>query len=581
MLLELKVDNFAIISSLLFSPSGGLNVLSGETGAGKSLVADALASLILGQTGDEFVKSGAESAKISGLFQTKDARQKQIDNLLQSKGIAPEPDGQIILSCEIKKAGRSSFRINSESCSRSLMQEVGSLLADIHGQSDHLSLLNPHKHLQILDTFSGTTEQAAKFAAGYKTLKEHIEKYRLIQANINERVSQAEFLTFQLNEIKQAKLKEGEEDELSARQKVLSQAESIKNSCFEARGALSGDGFGTSAESNVAAASALIERLSQKDPSLKELAQRLKEASLEISDCAQSISDYADSLEFSPQALEDTENRLSVIRSLKRKHGGDVASVIQKAEEIEKQLCLLSTSEEDLSALKGQIKESLTLLGSLGEELLKARQKGASRLQGAVETELADLNMASVRFRADFSIEESSNGLPFSDGKRYAYSEDGVGNLQFVAQTNLGEEFKALNKIASTGEMSRFTLALKSALAESEQTPTLVFDEIDIGIGARSGHILGRKIYNISRSRQVICVTHLAQIAAYADDHFSVRKESNDGFTQSNLHHLKCNEIIEELGTMLSGLQSATKEQAAKELINTVEDYKKGIVKLF
>ena len=582
MLLELKVENFAIISSLLFNPSSGLNVLSGETGAGKSLVADALTVLILGQSGEELVKSGTESAKISGLFQTTGVRQQQISILLQSKGIIAETDGQIILSCEIKKSGRSVFRINGESCARSLMQEVGSLLVDIHGQSDHLSLLNTNKHLEILDIFSNTVTQATAFAAAYKMLKEHIDRYRYLQTVISERAAQTEFLAFQLSEIKQAKLTNGEEEELLNRQKILSQAENIKNICAEAQNALSGDTYGFSTENNVSTAAALIERLSQKDPSLQEVALRLQAAAVEISDCVKTITDYSHHLEFSAQALEETENRLALIRSLKRKHGGvDIAAILDKAQEIERQLTSLSVSQEDLTALKKQIKENLSSLGALGEQLLQERQKGAQRLQQAVENELQELNMGLVRFKVDFALTEVSNGLPFRNGQRYVYNESGVGSVQFLAQTNPGDELKALSKIASTGEMSRFTLALKSVLAQSEQTPTLVFDEIDIGVGARNGHILGRKIYNIARTRQVICVTHLAQIAAYAQSHFRVHKENTESFTQSSLQHLQDEEVLEELGIMLAGtVQSAAKEQTAMELLKTAQDYQKGITNL-
>jgi len=576
MLLELKVENFAIISSLLFCPGSGMNVISGETGAGKSLIADALSALILGQTGEEMVRSGTDNAKITGLFQTNGITQKKTNDLLLSKGLRPETDGQILLSCEIKKSGRSVFRINGEICSRSFIQEIGSFLADIHGQSDHLSLLNATKHLEILDTFCHTSEKAHLFALGYQTLKQNIENYRARQVWLNERSSQIDFLTFQLNEIKHAKLKAGEEEELLTRQKILCQTESLKVSCAEAFQAVNGDGLSHSAVNNIATAASLIEHLSQKDPSLKGLAQRLLAITVELEDCASTISEYSDHLEFSPQALEEIELRLSQIRLLKRKYGVDVPTILEKACSIEEELTLLSTSKEDLSALREQIKAELSSLGSLGEDLLLERQKGAKKLQQAVQAELADLDMGSVDFKVDFICLEASNGLPFSDTKRYAYNENGVGSVQFMVKTNLGEDFKPLNRIASTGEMSRFTLALKGALSQSGQTPTLVFDEIDIGVGARSGHLLGRKIFDISRERQVICVTHLAQIAAYAQNHFKVHKASSNGVTYSTMRLLKDHEIIEELGIMLSGTQSSVKEMAAKELRQVATDYRES-----
>jgi len=575
MLLELKVENFAIISSLLFMPSSGLNVLSGETGAGKSLIADALAALILGKTDDELIKSSADSAKINGLFTTSGSRRAKINKLLQNKGLSVDAFGQLVLACEIKRAGRSSFRINGDICSRTVMQEVGSLLVDIHGQSDHLSLLNTASHLEILDRFSLSTAQSAEYGEHYKTLKANIEYYKSLQAAAQERIKQADFLTFQLNEIRQARLKDGEEEELTTRKNVLTATDSIKSACFDAYHLLNGERMGNlSVENNTAQAAKTIERLTIKDPSLKELAERLRAAALEISDCAGEIHNYADALEFSPAALEETENRLSIIRALKRKYGIDIAAILKKENDLEKELNTLNTVQQDLQNLRSQIKLQQASLGDLGEKLLKARQGGALALQSKVENELKDLNMPDVLFKVDFMLTIAPNGLPFSDGQHYVYNENGIGAVQFLIKTNPGEDFKPLNKIASTGEMSRFTLALKSALADIDSTPTLVFDEIDIGVGARSGHILGRKIYCIACNRQVICVTHLAQIAAYAQSHFTVRKESADGFTQSNLRQLSGQGVLNELAIMLSGTQSTIKEQAAREVLAEADEYK-------
>jgi DNA repair protein RecN (Recombination protein N) len=556
-LFELRVRNLAIIESLDWNLGGGLNVITGETGAGKSLVIDAVETLLEGKVGEEDIRHGSNEAHVEGVFDLPENEHlAPLRELLDEKGLKSE-EGNLVISCETRRHGRSVLRINGHAVTRAILRQVGRLLIDIHGQSEHLSLLDTKYHLDFLDGYGHTLELRRSFTAKAAELhKLEQELKELVEAE-KDAARRQEFLRFQLDEIKKAELRPGEEEELEKERSLLSSAEKLKEMSFQAYQALcKEDASRDSAPAldKLNEALAVMKKLVELDPSLSQQLTSLEEAVYKVEETAREINAYGGKLEHNPERLEEVETRFEIIKNLKRKYGHSVADILSYLEKTEKELEGITHSSERQAELQQARAELKAEMGKIAAELSAARTAAAEKLVAEVSKELKDLSMSQVEFQVSLTRDEAEDGIPLEE-KTYAFKDDGVDVVEFMASTNPGEPVKPIAKIASTGEISRFTLALKCALSEVDSIPILIFDEIDIGVGGRSGEIIGKKLWALARNRQVICVTHLPQIAAYADAHYNVHKEESGDRTVSMLQAIEGEERTKEIAVMLGGPQ--------------------------
>ena len=580
MLFELSVKNFGIIEEITWKPTGGLNVITGETGAGKSLVVDAVEALLSGQANEEDIRTDTDEAEIEGLFKLPDTgTAERLKALLIEKDITPEEDS-LIFSCVFRRQSRTTPRINRQAVPRALLREIGTFLVDIHGQSGHLSLLDKENHLEFLDSYAHNGKLRQEFADKVSELHRKEQELRELAGKADGFSKQTELLDFQINEIRQAELIDGEDTELETELTVLSSTEKLKATSYEVYSLLSGDDNTMSSSSAIDRlndALPMLGRMLETDPSLKTRFDRLESAAYELAEIAREVKNYGEGLDYNPEQLEEVQGRLELIRILKRKYGNSIGEILEYQVNAEKELEGLAFSDERIEQLGPEIEQLKIDMGELADEITCERVKAADMLEESVKKELTDLEMAGVEFRVDINRELDEEGLPLPDGNWYRYSNNGIDDVEFMASTNPGEAMKPLAKIASTGEISRFMLALKCALAEADTIPVLVFDEIDIGVGGRSGEVIGRKLWNLSRTHQVTCVTHLPQIAAFADSHFSVTKASAGDRTVSNIRSLSEEDRLNELAEMVSGpdiTESAL--STARELLQRADRWKKS-----
>jgi DNA repair protein RecN (Recombination protein N) len=581
LLLELRVRDLGIIEEMSWCPAEGLNVITGETGAGKSLVIDAV-ELLLGVKGaEDVIRHGAEQARIEAVFDLSRERDS-LQELLEEKALGDDED-TLVIGCEVRRRGPGSLRVNGHTVPRSVLRRIGGLLVDIHGQSEHLSLLDSKTHLDYLDAFAHTMELREEFNARAVELSNLQQELRTLENDAKEHARREEYLRFQIDEINRARLKDGEEMELERERNILASTEKLKAISYEAYCALYG------ADDTRQAAPAL-ERLSEAARALKKLVEvdagqaqqlALLEGSIQsLTELARDVRGYSERMEYDPERLDEVITRLETITGLKRKYGQTIADILDYLTRAERELEDVQSSAERRTALEKGIAGLKREMGDMASRLSNERAEASVRLTGSVKNELRDLSMSRVEFEVHFNQQPADDGIPLPDGKTYAVVNGGVDTVEFLVSTNPGEPLQPLARIASTGEISRFTLALKGALSGVDNIPVLIFDEIDIGIGGRSGEIIGEKLCRLARDRQVICVTHLPQIAAFADAHFSVHKEVSGSRTLSLLQNLNGEARIGELAEMLAGPQyTATSLKGAREIRLKAEAWKKANIK--
>lgn len=583
MLLELRVKDLGIIEQINWSLSCGLNVISGETGAGKSLVIDSVEALLEGKVDDEVIRYGASQAHLEGVFALPNNKSlSQLRKLLEENGVRADEE-TLVINCELRRGGRSVVRVNGHAVPKGILQQIGRFLIDIHGQSEHVSLLDKKYHLDFLDAYAHSLNLRHGFSAKALELSKAQQELKALIQEEKELASREEFLRFQLDEIEKAKLKEGEEEELEHERNVLSSIENLKTFSYEAYQALYGEDASrpqASALEKLNQALQMMKKLVELDPSLKQQLNIIEETYYKLEEVVRDIRSYSDRLEYDPKRLEEVELRLELLRNLKRKYGQTITEILNYAKKAERELEGLAHSSERRSQLEEACLRLKEEMGGIAFELSKARSQAARKLVTEAKKELRDLNMSQVEFEVSITQEQAEEGIPLPDGEIYAFSNDGIDNVEFMASTNPGEPLKPLIKIASTGEISRFMLALKGVLSEADNIPVLIFDEIDIGVGGRSGEIIGKKLWTLAQNRQVICVTHLAQIAAFADAHYSVHKEVSGARTLSKLETLEDEPRIKELAVMLAGLQyTETALNNARELEQKAETWKESRLK--
>ena len=583
MLLELKVKDLGIIEEITWTPAPGLNVITGETGAGKSLVIDAVEALLTGQVNDEDIRHGFDVAQVEGIFRIPGKEEGQnLGGLFVEKGLETEDD-KLILTCDFRRQGRTTLRVNRQAISRGFLRDIGSFLVDIHGQSEHLSLLNKEQHLNYLDSYAHTWDLRHAFNAKFSKLSQIEREILSLAGNEREFSRQLEFLRFQVDEIEQAQLQEGEEEELERERNLLVSTEKLKAASYEVYKHIYGD------DSIIAQSSALdklneaipaLQQIVETDSTLKSKLDLLEDSANGLEELAREIRSYGENLEYSQHRLEEAETRLELIRNLKRKYGNSISEILDFKEKAEEQLSGLTHSSERRLEQEEMREKLRAEMGMLASELSTARSKAAQKLKTAVKSELKDLNMSQVEFDVSIVQKKSPDGIMLPDEERYAFNMDGIDIAEFITATNPGEPLKPLARVASTGELSRFMLALKGALAEADTIPVLIFDEIDIGIGGRSGEVIGKKLRELSRNRQVVCVTHLPQIAAFADAHYNVHKETFGSRTLSKIEPLKGESRVEEIAAMLAGPNyTRTSLDTARELMQKAEMSKDNLTR--
>lgn len=578
MLIELHIQNFAIIQSLTLSLKSGLSVFTGETGAGKSIILDALEAVLGGRADTTSIRTGADLALIEASFALYGGVKDRVNVFLEAEGLLEDPD-YLSLAREIRKEGRNTARINGRSVSASLQRELGALLVDIHGQSEHLSLLKVRHHLELLDRFAATQELLADYRLDYqklRTVQGELESLRQSEIDAERR---KDVLDYQIREIEAAHLQDNEEESLRQERTRLSNAENLSMLAQQSLLLLDEN---TSESASVTdllgqVVNALSE-LTRIDQNTKHLSEQAEVSLSNLSDLALELRDYAESIEFNPQRLDQIEERIDLINRLKRKYGGSLESIIAFQAQALQDLEKIESAGEQIQKLT-VIEQELMKVLSEKALLLSNHRKAASQIIAKdIETQLDELKMTHARFVVDMKMREHPAGLKISDDLRVDFDASGIDQVEFLVETNPGEGLKPLVKIASGGEVSRFMLALKNVLALADTIPTLVFDEIDQGIGGRIGLMVGEKLWRLSNIHQVLCVTHLPQLAAYGDQHFNVTKLVHDHRTQTEIFELNGETRQKELASMLGPTNQSTLN-AANELLESVSQ-SKGKIKL-
>lgn len=565
MLKLLRVKNLALIDELELELNRGLNVLTGETGAGKSILINAISLAVGERTDVEQIRTGADSAVVEAVFDLRE--HKAIQRALKELGCG-EAD-ELVICRVLERVGRTRCSVNGHPIGLKVLKRIGELLVDIHGQHEHQSLLRPETHIAYLDKYGGERlgSLLEEYRQLYDSLKEVEALKRKMVSSERERERRIDLLHYQAREIDAAKLVPGEEEELKAERQRLLHSEKLLEAVRRIRRCLCGDEDAEGAIPLLSEALAELRRSSQWDERLGEHLEHVGQAIYSLEDVAKWIDEYASKLEFNPLRLEEIESRLALISALKRKYGDSVEEVLAYRQRIEEELRLLESHEEHLEELERRSAELREKLSEVATRLSAARCEAAREMEKAMEEQLHSLMMDKARFKVSIVREEDEGGLSI-DGMRYAFDRDGVDRVEFLISPNEGEPLKPLAKIASGGEISRVMLALRAILRSTHEIPTLIFDEIDVGIGGRTAEAVGMKLKSVSKFAQVICVTHLPQIACMADTHIVVKKVTKHGRTLIQAHQLSFDERVAEIARMLAGarITETTLKQAAEML---------------
>lgn len=559
MLLDLDIRDFAIIDDLQIQFGAGLNALTGETGAGKSIIIDALGAVLGERVSADMVRSAARTAYVDARFQLDErALSPLVMTLLEEHGLEPA-DGQLILSREIQAGGRSNARINGRVVTAALLSAMGQHLVDIHGQSDHLSLLRPAAQLAILDRSAHLENERGDVAALVRDWRMATTRLDAIDSGARDRAQRIDLLRFQIDEISSASLRPEEDVALEVERNRLVNSERLAQLVAASAERIGSDEVtGSPAADSLRIAMRSLGEAAVLDSSLTPLSERLLEAAVLVDELALDLRDYLETIEANPDRLEVVQERLDAIKLFKRKYGASIEEILAYCDEAQTELEALGGTEHDETALRARVEELRKRVVTATTTLSQARQSAAKRLSSDASLAAADLNLGSMMF--DIAVRPKSGAAPFD--------ETGADQVEFMFAPNVGEVSKSLARVASGGETARMMLALKSVLADSDNTPTLVFDEVDVGIGGRSGQMVGTKLKQLAAGHQVIVITHLPQIASVAEHHFRIRKESIGGRAVSMVERLEDADRIDEIAAMIDGEPpSATSRKAALEML--------------
>lgn len=570
MLTDLRIENFAIIQKLELQPGAGLLIFTGETGAGKSIILDAIMALVGGRVDSTMVRQGEERAILEAGFNLPETCLDEIVAILKREELY-EGEPYLTLGREIRSEGRSVARVNGRSVNVGLLKELGNFLVDIHGQSEHLSLLDVRSHLGLLDRYADCEQELAAYQAEYHALQGIRKELKSLREMEQEAVKRSELLAFQAQEIEAARLETGEEEELEQERNRLANAEALAGSAQEALAILDeGSPETASAIDLLGEASKLITTLVRIDQNQASLANQMEGASVALSEISRDLRAYIDTIEFNPKRLEQVETRLELIHQLKRKYGGSIETVIEYGKSARRQLEKVQHAGERIHELESEEGVTIQKVIDTGEVLSEIRKQAALHMGQDVETELNDLSLAGAQFSVSFNHTSNAYGAEIKT-TRVDLKETGLDEIEFLIAPNPGEGLKPLVKIASGGETSRLMLALKNVLAKADYIPTLIFDEIDQGIGGRVGFAVGEKMWQLGRRHQVMCVTHLPQLAAFGDEHYRVSKKISGERTLTSVESLSDNERVFELAQMAGNTSEANLKAAHEILVRAQE----------
>jgi len=570
MLNELHIENFAIINEVDLQLAEGLITFTGETGAGKSILIDAVETLLGGRADATMIRTGCERAFVEGHFSIDASVRAAVHEILKREELLDDPE-HVIVGREIRTNGRNVARVNGRSVSAALLREIGEYLIDVHGQSEHLSLLRISQHLGLLDNFASVSDLLEPYQKTYKQLMAVRRELAELRQAEHEAARRIDTLTYQINEIEAAHLQPDEDVSLKEERNRLANAESLASLAQEALLALDeGTPESPPVTDLFGGAVHALGNLARLDPSQEALNDQASLLFESLSDLARELRTYVERIEFNPRRLDQVEERLGLIQNLKRKYGETIKAILDYAQKARQQLEAITHAGETIQELETEEARLLAQLGNEGTALSRKRHQQAERMGRAIEAELLDLQMADTRFDVDFLTRPDPEGVPLEDGQLVAFEASGLERVEFLIAPNPGEGFKPLAKIASGGETSRLMLALKNVLASADQIPTLIFDEIDQGIGGRVGVVVGQKLWRLARKHQVLCVTHLPQLAAFGAQHFHVEKLVQEGRTLTRVRQLSGENRLQELAQMLGGISTGTL-QSAREILAAVD----------
>ena len=573
MIKELRIENFAIIDRIELTFGAGLSTFTGETGAGKSILLDAIEALMGGRAEASMIRANAERANLEAVFSIPDLNRESILAILRREDLL-DSDAEVLFNREIRRSGRNTARLNGRVVTVSLLREIGSYLVDIHGQSEHLSLLAVSQHLHLLDRFADNSYLLKDYRNIYssiKTLREQLAELRLAEKDA---ARQTDILQYQIQEIEAAKLEPGEEATLRRELSRLANAEKLASLAQTAYTLLENTTPDARSISDMLGeVSKSVRDLAKIDEDLSDLAGQAESASVQATEIALSLQNYIEQVEYNPKRLEEVENRIGLIAGLKKKYGQDEKAVLDFAVAAREKLENISHAEERIAELEQQEGELLSQLAQSASVLSESRRSAAEILSKHVENELADLKMVGARFSASITRKPDENGVDLGNGEKVRFTSTGVDNIEFLIAPNPGEGLKPMVKIASGGETSRLMLALKNVLANADTIPTLIFDEIDQGIGGRVGATVGEKLWQLGGIHQVLCVTHLPQLAAFGNQHFHVTKKLSNGRTVTMVEALTHERRLSELALMFGG-ESMANRASAQEALQVAEDFR-------
>jgi DNA repair protein RecN (Recombination protein N) len=570
MLEELHIHNFAIIDQLDLNFAPGFNVITGETGAGKSIIIDAVELVLGGKSDSAMIRAGAERASVEAIFALQGQIRALMVPVLQREGLFTEGDDIVSVYREVRGNGRSLARVNGVSVTQEVLRELGTIMVDIHGQSEHFSLLNKRNHLDLLDRYADLLEIRDALATLVDHLGDVRSEIKTLETDAASLKRRADTLRSDIEEIDAAKLKADEEDDLKAERTRLANSESLAQATAGITRLLNGDdsaGGELPVVDSLMQVSTQLGKLAAIDPELEEWRELADALSAQAQDLAIEMANYADSIEYNPVRLNQVEERLELINKLRRRYAAStIEDILNYAENARTELNGIEHSDERLVELRAKEIDLLQHIGEMSGKISNVRQRIGKQLSKRVSNELKDLRMDRAVFEVGIEHYEDPNGC-FVGDKRLAFDETGIDNVEFLLSANPGEPLRPLAKVASGGESARIMLSLKRVLTQADQTPTLIFDEVDQGIGGRIGSVVGEKLWSLTKGHQVMVVTHLPQLAGFADRHYHVKKVVNDNRTSTLVTPLEdVDSRVTELAEMLGAFGESGK-QSARELI--------------
>lgn len=555
MLELLHIENIAIIEAADIEFAPGFNALTGETGAGKSIVIDSLSAVLGQRTSRELIRTGADKAFVSAAFSG------MAPELTEELGIQPEADGTLLLQREIQTDGKNVCRVNGRPVTVGQLRALGARLLNIHGQHDGQQLLDEEQHIVYLDSFGRVESLAITYAEKYKNFTDIRRQIGALQMDEAEKARRVDTLQYQIEELRRAKLKSGEEEELTARRGMLRNAEKFLDAVAGADYALNGDDSGGGALSALLQAQDALSGVRHLDDAFGQLYERLGEAYSEVYDIAATVEDKRGELDVSPGELDRVESRMDLLYRLKKKYGATVEDMLDYQARCEAELAQIEDAGDTLVRLEQALSKAEKEARQAAQALSDARKAAADRLTAQILTELQQLDMGKIRFAVDFAEKPLDS--------------DGMDTVRFLMSANVGEELRPIHKIASGGELARIMLAMKNVLSEQDHVGTMVFDEVDTGVSGRAAQKVAEKMARISRRKQVLCVTHLPQLAAMADTHFSVEKGERGGRTYTEVRRLDREQRRRELARLTGGSHvSQTMLDGAEELLVQAEKFR-------